>query len=145
MALIDRLAADLVCLRGALRTLKMTTPIAKNPTRIFPTVIDELADKFGDAPALLSDRERLTYRELAETPEEPLVIHGVQHIMHPPARLECWPDADERTRIVLITRDLEPEAVTRLFDAFLNRSTIDRPDRAALLDNPLVPFGGVDR
>jgi len=83
--------------------------------------------------------------KLAETPAEPLVIHGVQHVMHPPVRLEAWPDADQRTRIVLITRDLEPEAVTRLFDAFLNRSTIDRPDRAALLDNPLVPFGGTDR
>jgi fatty-acyl-CoA synthase len=65
MRLIERLAADVTCLRGALRTLKMTTPIARNPTRIFPTVIDELADKFGDAPALLSDRERLSYRELA--------------------------------------------------------------------------------
>ena len=66
MGLIERLAADVTCLKGALRTLKMTTPIAKNPTRIFPTVIDELADKFGDAPALLSDRERLSYRELAQ-------------------------------------------------------------------------------
>jgi len=47
MALIDRLAADLICLKGALRTLKATTPIAKNPTRIFPTVIDELADKLA--------------------------------------------------------------------------------------------------
>jgi fatty-acyl-CoA synthase len=65
MALIDRLTADFVCLRGALRTLKMTTPIARHPTRIFPTVIDELADTYGDAPALLSDRERLSYRELA--------------------------------------------------------------------------------
>jgi fatty-acyl-CoA synthase len=65
MALIDRLAADWVCLKGALRTLKETTSIAKHPTRIFPSVIDELADKFGDAPALLSDRERLSYRELA--------------------------------------------------------------------------------
>jgi fatty-acyl-CoA synthase len=66
MGLIERLAADVVCLKGALRTLKMTTPIAKNPTRIFPVVIDELADKFGDAPALLSDRESLSYRELAQ-------------------------------------------------------------------------------
>src|SRR5439155_5798745 len=65
MGLIERLAADVTCLKGALRTLKMTTPIAKNPTRIFPSVVDELADKFGDAPALLSDRERLSYRELA--------------------------------------------------------------------------------
>ena len=66
MALIDRLAADLICLKGALRTLKATTPIAKNPTRIFPVVIDELADRYGDAPALISERERLSYRELNE-------------------------------------------------------------------------------
>jgi len=83
--------------------------------------------------------------KIAEEPDRPLVIHGVQHVMHPPVRLERWPDADERTRIVVITRDLAPEAVTRLFDAFLERSAPDTPDRAALLDNPLVPFGGVDR
>jgi fatty-acyl-CoA synthase len=65
MGLIDRLRADVTSLRGALRTLKLTTPIAKNPTRVFPQVILELADKYGDAPALLSDRERLSYRELA--------------------------------------------------------------------------------
>ena len=55
------------------------------------------------------------------------MIHGVQHVMHPPVRLERWPDADQRTRIVVITRDLEPEAVTRLFDAFLNRAAPDQP------------------
>jgi G3E family GTPase len=83
--------------------------------------------------------------KLAESPDEPLVIHGVQHVMHPPVRLDVWPDADRRTRIVIIARDLAPEAVTRLFDAFMNRSAPDRPDRAALLDNPLTPFGGIDR
>jgi hypothetical protein len=65
--------------------------------------------------------------------------------MHPPAYLEDWPDADRRTRIVLITRDLEPAAISGLFDAFLNRAAPDQPDRAALTDNPLVPFGGADR
>ncbi len=65
MGLIERLTADATGLAGALRTLKLTTPIAKNPNRIFPAVIDELAGTFGDAPALLSDRERFTYRELA--------------------------------------------------------------------------------
>jgi hypothetical protein len=69
----------------------------------------------------------------------------VQHIFHPAVRLPRWPDGDERTRIVLITRDLDPDAVKRLFDAFLGASAPDQPDRAALLDNPLVPFGGVDR
>ena len=29
-------------------------------------MIEELADKYGDAPALISDRERLSYRALAE-------------------------------------------------------------------------------
>jgi G3E family GTPase len=83
--------------------------------------------------------------KIAEEPDRPLVIHGVQHVMHPPVRLERWPDADERTRIVVITRDLAPEAVTRLFDAFLERRAPDTPDRAAVFDNPLVPFGGIDR
>jgi fatty-acyl-CoA synthase len=49
-----------------LRAIEMTTPIASNPTRIFPIVIDELARAYPDAPALLSDRETLTYRMLAE-------------------------------------------------------------------------------
>ena len=66
MGLIERLTADVTCLRGALRTLKMTTPIAKNPTRVFPQVILDLAGEYGDAPALLSAREQLTYRELAQ-------------------------------------------------------------------------------
>jgi fatty-acyl-CoA synthase len=65
MELIERLTADVACLRGALRTLRMTTPIAKRPTHVFPQVVSELAEKYGDAPALLSDRERLSYRDLA--------------------------------------------------------------------------------
>jgi G3E family GTPase len=83
--------------------------------------------------------------KLAETPESPLVIHGVQHVLHPPARLPAWPDDDRRTRMVVITRDLDPSAVEKLFGAFLGASAPDRPDRAALVDNPLVPFGGLDR
>ena len=66
MGFIQQINDDIVFLRGALRALKMTTPIAKNPTRVFPIVIEELAEKYGDAPALISDRERLSYRELAE-------------------------------------------------------------------------------
>ena len=65
MEFLQRLNDDVTYLRGALRALGMTTPIAKNPTRVFPTVIETLAAQFGDAPALISDRERFTYRELA--------------------------------------------------------------------------------
>jgi fatty-acyl-CoA synthase len=66
MGILDRLKDDIVYLRGALRALKMTTPIGSNPTRVFPVVIDALAERFGDAPALISDRERFSYRELTE-------------------------------------------------------------------------------
>ncbi len=49
-----------------LRGLELTAPISKNPGRVISTVIEELAVRYGDAPALISERESLTYRELAE-------------------------------------------------------------------------------
>ena len=64
MEFIERLKADLITLGGSLRALRYTTHIAKNPTRVFPQLIEELAEKYGDAPALLSDRENLSYHEL---------------------------------------------------------------------------------
>ena len=48
-----------------LRALEMTAPIAANPTRTLPAMLDALAERYGDAPALLSDRETLSYRALA--------------------------------------------------------------------------------
>ena len=53
-------------LRDWVRALEATAPIAGNPQRILPRVIEELAETRGDAPALLSAHERLTYRALAE-------------------------------------------------------------------------------
>jgi fatty-acyl-CoA synthase len=66
MRMFDRLKGDLIYLRGALRALRLTTPIAKNPTRVFPDVIEDLADRFGERPALISDRETFSYRMLLE-------------------------------------------------------------------------------
>lgn len=62
----ERLVGDFVYLNGALRALRMTTAIARNPTRVFPNLIDELAGRYGDRVALLSDREQFSYRELAQ-------------------------------------------------------------------------------
>jgi G3E family GTPase len=118
-------------------TFATETPI---PARTFEMFIDLVRSLHG--PKLLRLKGIV---KIAEFPEEPLVVHGVQHVMHPPVQLERWPDDDRRTRIVVIARELEPEAVTRLFDAFLNRVAVDQPDRAALIENPLLPFGGIDR
>ena len=65
--------------------------------------------------------------ELAEDPSRPLVVHGVQKILHPPARLPSWPDGQRGTRLVLITLDMPEDYVRRLFAAFTNRPSIDTP------------------
>jgi fatty-acyl-CoA synthase len=51
-------------LRDWVRALEATATIAGNPQRILPRVIEELAETRGDAPALLSAHECLTYRAL---------------------------------------------------------------------------------
>ena len=79
--------------------------------------------------------------ELAEDPSRPLVIHGVQKILHPPARLPAWPDGQRGTRLVLITLDMPQDYIQRLFAAFTNKPSIDTPDRAALEANPLAIAG----
>ncbi len=79
--------------------------------------------------------------ELLEDPERPLVIHGVQKLLHPPVRLPRWPDGPRGTRLVLITFDLPQDYVKRLFAAFMGAPAIDTPDRAALQDNPLAIAG----
>jgi G3E family GTPase len=75
---------------------------------------------------------------LAEDPERPVVIHGVQHVIHVPAVLPRWPDGDRRSRLVFIVNDLDKSFVERLWSAFLGRPAIDQPDAAALADNPLA-------
>ena len=48
----------------------------------------------------------------------PLLLNGVQHVVHPPEHLDAWPDDDRRSRIVFIGRDLDPESVERSLLAF---------------------------
>jgi G3E family GTPase len=79
---------------------------------------------------------------LADDPSRPVAIHGVQHVFHPPHRLDAWPDADRRTRIVFIVKDLDESFVQGLYGALVNHPAPDRPDAQALIDNPLAPTRG---
>ncbi|MEM1046243.1 MAG: GTP-binding protein [Pseudomonadota bacterium] len=45
----------------------------------------------------------------------PFVLHGVQHIFHPPVVLRNWPSHDRRSRIVLIGRDLTDDFLKQSF------------------------------
>ena len=52
-------------LRDWVRALEATAPIAANPHRLLPGIIEQMAQTCGEAPALLAAGESLTYRELA--------------------------------------------------------------------------------
>jgi len=48
----------------------------------------------------------------------PVVIHGVQHLIHPPDHLPEWPDEDHSSRIVFIVRGLSRDLIERSLAAF---------------------------
>src|SRR5690606_8958769 len=55
--------------------------------------------------------------DIAESPGRPAVLHGVQHLFHPVAFLDAWPDGDARTRLVFIVRDIPQAWIEKLLDA----------------------------
>jgi G3E family GTPase len=55
--------------------------------------------------------------DVLESPGQPAVIHGVQHVFHPPSWLPGWPSDDRRSRIVFITRGIPRAWVEALLDA----------------------------
>ncbi|MCE7027976.1 CobW family GTP-binding protein [Jiella avicenniae] len=82
---------------------------------------------------------------LAENPGRPLVLHGVQGFMHPPAQLPAWP-GPPITRIVLIGQGLDERYARDLFSAFTGGIAPDAADRTAIEDNPLaIPGVGFGR
>ncbi len=117
--------------RIAATVLTADQPIGESALDLF---LDMLRSTLG--PKLLRLKGLVALRR---DPERPLLIQGVQHVLHVPAILPAWPDADHRTRIVLILDDVPREVVTRMWDAFAGRPAIDSPDAAALADNPLAP------
>ena len=51
--------------------------------------------------------------------DKPVVIHGVQHVFHPPATLDAWPEGDDRkSRVVFITRDIGESTIRKVFASF---------------------------
>ncbi|WP_020593152.1 CobW family GTP-binding protein [Kiloniella laminariae] len=58
-----------------------------------------------------------------EGDKNPIVIHGVQHVFHPPVMLESWPDEDRRSKLVFIVRDLKRDMFDETFRAFIEEST----------------------
>ncbi|MFN4089674.1 MAG: CobW family GTP-binding protein [Alphaproteobacteria bacterium] len=53
---------------------------------------------------------------IAEAPDRPAVVHGIQHVFHEPRWLDRWPSDDRRTRIVFITRGVDRAWAEALLD-----------------------------
>ncbi|WOE73877.1 CobW family GTP-binding protein [Alterisphingorhabdus coralli] len=72
--------------------------------------------------------------------DKPLVIHGVQHIWHPPVTLDDWPSDDRRSRIVFILRDLEERDLRDMLafvtDRLESSHIMGLEDTAELADAP---------
>lgn len=57
----------------------------------------------------------------------PVLVQFVQHLAHPPVELAAWPDANRRSRIVFITRNV-PETLVRNLFAAVSALAVGEPD-----------------
>jgi len=48
----------------------------------------------------------------------PVLLNGVQHVVHPPNHLEVWPDNDHRSRLVFIMRGIRSDELLTSLEAF---------------------------
>jgi G3E family GTPase len=48
----------------------------------------------------------------------PVVLNGVQHIIHAPEHLPQWPDADRRSHLILILQGIDPQQIVQSLQAF---------------------------
>ena len=60
-----------------------------------------------------------------EGSDTPVWINGVQHIVHTPQHLERWPSDDHRSRIVFITRGIDPGLLRRSLEAFCRLRAVE--------------------
>ncbi len=94
----------------------------------------EAVDRWFDALLALRGRDFLRVKGIVNVVElpVPMLIQGVQHVMHPPLLLDAWPSDDRRTRIVFITRNIEDSVLRDSLPAF--DAAVARVERARALD-----------
>ncbi|MFH1558196.1 MAG: GTP-binding protein [Pseudomonadota bacterium] len=127
----EEAAAGLLCGGGAARVRQLATGLVDQAarhsgghdaialTREAPTpaialalFLQALADHGGDR---LLRVKGLVF--IAEMPERPALVHGVQHVFAPPEWLEGWPGGDRRTRMMFIGAAIPPRWPARLLEA----------------------------
>jgi G3E family GTPase len=94
--------------------------------RSFSIVVDEPLDwtAFGIWLTMLVNRHGariLRVKGILSIVDEadPVAVHGVQHLVHPPQHLGAWPDEDRRSKLVFIVDGIEPDQLRRSLAAFM--------------------------
>jgi len=54
-----------------------------------------------------------------EIDDQPVVVHAVQHMFHPPAKIDEWPTSDQRSRLVFIVKDIDRDIVEGALNSYL--------------------------
>jgi fatty-acyl-CoA synthase len=63
MGVLARISSEIAYLRGLRRTLRRNDAVVLRPDHTIGEEADDLAARYGDRPALISERETLTYRQ----------------------------------------------------------------------------------
>src|ERR671936_218481 len=111
------------CARGP-RELPVEAPVHAGGVRALCLFLDEALDwtAFGIWLSMLLQargQDVLRVKGLLDVGAEgPLLLNGVQHVIHPPEHLAAWPDEDRRSHIVFIGRGIESGALERSLRAF---------------------------
>lgn len=84
-----------------------------------------------DYVAALKGENLLRFKAIvhvAEQPDAPIVVHGVQHVFHAPIALQGWPSADRRSRLVFIVRGIPRQIIENTLCKFaaVSRAAIQR-------------------
>ena len=91
-------------------TIEMETPV---DCEAFNDFLQNLVIEYGEN---LLRMKGILY--VADRPERPAVVQGVQHVLFPVSWLDKWPDDDRTTKLVFITQDLNPQLVKDQFSAY---------------------------
>ncbi|MEM0907390.1 MAG: GTP-binding protein [Pseudomonadota bacterium] len=95
--------------------------------------IDEPIDKSAlvhaiDLIQMLHGTQILRLKGILAFKDDPgaaYVLQMVQHVVHPLSRLEAWPSADRRSRLVIITFGIDPGKVADMLLAHLKVSPVE--------------------
>lgn len=115
--------------RISTKQLYHSTPISKVQLDMF---LDLLLSAHGDHILRIKGLANI------EGENKPLVIQGVGRTLSEPYFLKQWPDQNRHTNLTVFVDGINGDYVERLFNGFMDRPSIDTPDKAALTENPLA-------